>query len=121
MLILQKEDKTETLLEGLNVRFMEGKDHIEMERRHIFSLKSSVALISITLSLQILSSNHYQHLSGSVRLRQGLQVLNRTSFSETSYQESSFFTVSSPPPPLSFSTSFPVLSLAWYSWHVCAQ
>lgn len=38
MLILQKEDEIETLLEGLNVRFMAGKDEIEMERKHIFHL-----------------------------------------------------------------------------------
>lgn len=31
MLVLQKEDKIETLLEGLNVRFMAGKDQTEME------------------------------------------------------------------------------------------
>lgn len=31
MLILQKEDKIETLLEGLNVRFMAGKYQIEIE------------------------------------------------------------------------------------------
>lgn len=77
--------------------------NIRLRWKAHFPLKSSVALISITL--QVLSSNHSQHLSGSVRLRQGLQVFKMTSFSETSYQESSFFTVSSPAPPLSLSTS----------------